>query len=397
MSVYSGKKILFGVTGSIAAFKSAGWVSTLAKENAQISVVMTEAATHFVGPLTFAALSGNTVYTDMFAAEDDAALAHITLGKEADLILVAPATAETIARLAQGMADDLLAATVLASQSPVVVCPAMNSNMYAHPAVQENIAKIKSYGYTVVEPAEGLMACKDEGRGRLPEWQHVDEVLQRLLSPNDFAGKTLLITAGPTRESIDPARFLSNRSSGKMGYALARAAWRRGAQVTLVSGPSSCVAPTGVEVVKVVSARQMYDAVLKNAQRADVVIKAAAVADFRAREVSRTKVKKEKIASTLELVGNPDILAELGKKKAVNQILVGFAAESNNLEAEGQRKLREKNLDLIAVNNINGENTGFEVDSNQLLLLSRHDQKWLPMTSKDEIADLLLDSILGLF
>ncbi len=397
MSVYSGKKILVGVTGSIAAFKVAGWVSALAKEGADVSVVMTEAAIRFVGPLTFAALSGNTVHVDMFATGGNAALAHITLGREADLILVAPATAQTIARFAQGMAADLLSATVLASSSPIVVCPAMNSKMYEHPAVQENIARLKSYGYTVVEPAEGLMACKDEGRGRLPEWQYVDEVLQRLFSPNDFAGKSLLITAGPTREAIDPARFLSNRSSGKMGYALARAAIRRGARVTLVSGPSSCSPPLGAELVKVVSACEMYDVVLDRAETADVVIKAAAVADFRAQEVSQTKVKKDRIARTLELAANPDILAALGRKKKAGQILVGFAAESERLEAEGQRKLEEKNLDLIAVNNINGENTGFEVDSNQLLVLSKDGKKWLPMVSKEESADLLLDSIYRLF
>lgn len=390
---YSGKRILVGVTGSIAAFKVAGWVSTMAKAEAQVSVIMTESATRFVTPLTFGALSGEKVHTDMFDAESGESMAHINLGREADIIVIAPASAQTIARLANGMADDLLSTTVLASRSPVFVCPAMNSRMYSHPATQEHIEKLKIYGYNVIDPDEGMMACKEEGLGRLPEWEQVDEIFQRALGPNDLQGQTFLVTAGPTREPIDPARFLSNRSSGKMGFALARAAYRRGAEVKLVTGPTALPTPSGIHLIRVQTASEMYDVVMQHADWASVIIKSAAVADYRARQISSEKIKKEQISGCLELERNPDILKELGQRKRDGQILVGFAAESSGLEAEGRKKLEAKNLDMIAVNNINSTSTGFEVDNNQVLLLSREGAETLPFTSKDHTADLLLDRV----
>lgn len=392
--IYAGKRILLGVTGSVAAFKVAGWVSTLAKAEAQVSVIMTESARRFVTPLTFSALSGEKVHTDMFDAESGESMAHINLGREADVIIIAPASAQTIARLANGMAEDLLSTTVLASRAPVYVCPAMNTRMFSHPATQQNIVKLKSFGYHIVDPDEGMMACKEEGKGRLPEWEQVDDVFQKALSKNDLEGKSVLVTAGPTREPIDPARFLSNRSSGKMGFAVARAAYRRGADVTLISGPTALSSPLGIKRIDIQTAIEMHDAVMEYAESASIVIKSAAVSDYRARTVFDEKVKKEQISGSLELEKNPDILKELGRRKRAGQVLVGFAAESSRLEEEGRKKLQAKNLDMIAVNNIKSDTIGFEVDNNQLLLLTPDGSVSLPLASKDRTADMLLDKVM---
>lgn len=395
-TVFAGKKIIIGVTGSIAAFKVAGWVSELAKEEALVSVVMTDAATKFIGPLTFAALSGNDVHTEMFSAAKEDTMAHINLGRDADVVLTAPTTANTIAKLACGLADDLLTTTVLATRAKVLVVPAMNSRMYAHPATKQNVQKLKDLGYEVIDPDCGMMACKEEGEGRLPEWDKVKEYLARALSVQSLQGQRILITAGPTREPLDPARFLSNRSSGKMGYALARSAFRRGGGVTLVSGPSALPYPTGVNMIKVQTAMEMYNAVLAHAANCSVIIKAAAVADYRPEKISQHKVKKEHIDTQLVLERNPDILLELGKRKRAGQVLVGFAAESRNLQQEGMKKLKNKNLDLIAVNDISSENAGFEVESNQVLLLGASLAESLPYTSKQHTADLIWDRIVSL-
>lgn len=395
-SGFAGKKILIGVTGSIAAFKVAGWVSTLSKAEAQVSVVMTEAACRFVAPLTFAALSGNPVAMDLFDPLRQERMEHITLGREADLVIVAPATAATIARLAQGLADDLLSATLLACRAPVFVCPAMNSRMYLHPATQDNIGRLKKFGYQVLAPGEGMMACKEEGTGRLPEWEDVAEYLLRALTPQDLLGQRVLVTAGPTREALDPARFLSNRSSGKMGYALARTAFRRGAQVDLVSGPVTLPRPPGVDVTAVTTAREMREAVLARADAASILVKAAAVADFRPAREAVEKTKKHAAELCLELVQNPDILNELGQRKREGQFLVGFAAETTDLEAEGRRKLAKKNLDLIAVNSIQSDRSGFAVDTNQVLLIDRQGERLLPLASKEHVADMIWDRVLEL-
>jgi len=394
-NVFAGKKMVIGVTGSIAAFKVAGWVSDLAKEEAQVSVVMTRSATEFVSPLTFAALSGNDVHTDMFSAAKENTMAHISLGRDADVVLIAPATANTIAKLAAGMADDLLTTTVLATRARVLVCPAMNSRMYSHSATEQNIARLRELGYTVVDPDCGMMACKEHGDGRLPEWDEVKEYVAQALTPQDLQGQRIMITAGPTREPLDPARFLSNRSSGKMGYALAKSAFRRGGEVTLISGPSSLPAPAGVTMQRVQTALEMYDAVLEHAGQCSVIIKAAAVADYRPEKKFAHKVKKDQIDTRLHLERNPDILLELGKRKKEGQILVGFAAESQNLREEGMKKLQRKNLDFIAVNDISGDSTGFEVESNQVLLLGRSGAELLPYTSKMHTADLIWDRIVA--
>lgn len=393
MSVFSGKNIVVCVSGSIAAFKVATWVSDLAKEEAIVHVVMSKAAEKFITPLTFSALSGNRVHTDMFAGADDVPMAHIDLGREADLIVIAPASANTIAKLACGISDNLLTTTALATRAPVLVFPAMNSKMYSHRATQQNLLKLRELGYAVIDPDSGVMACKEEGQGRLVEWEDAKEHIAFTLSHKDFAGRKILITAGPTREAIDPARFISNRSSGKMGYALACCAQRRGAEVILVSGPTTLPPPLGVQCIKVQSGDEMYEAVMAHSETCDVVIKSAAVADYRPAEYFKQKVKKDRIDLCLQLAQNRDILLELGGIKKPGQILVGFAAESEKLREAGLKKLHAKNLDLIAVNDISSENSGFEVDTNKILLLTRTGEHQLPLTSKHATSDLILDHV----
>jgi phosphopantothenoylcysteine decarboxylase/phosphopantothenate--cysteine ligase len=393
-TTFAGKRIVVGVTGSIAAFKVAGWVSSLTKEEARVAVMMTDSACRFVAPLTFAALSGERVHTSLFTQEGADVISHIQLAREADLVVIAPATAHTIARLAHGLADDLLSCTVLATRAKVLVCPAMNSQMYSHPAVQENIEKLKGYGCQVLTPESGRMACREEGPGRLPEWEQAREVMLQILAVPDLTGEKILITAGPTREPLDPARFLSNRSSGKMGYALARTAKRRGAEVILISGPTKLACPPGVSCVQVETAREMEEAVLEHCHQASVVIKAAAVSDFRPAMHFAEKVKKEQAELQLTLEQTTDILKELGRrKKKAGFLLVGFAAESQNHTAEGAKKLKNKNLDLIAINDIGSAHTGFEADTNQVTLLDKNGSSPLPLVSKEQTADLVWDHV----
>ena len=361
-----------------------------------MTVMMTSSAARFVSSLTFSALTGNQVFSDLFGEGQGEAMAHITLPRDSDVVLIAPATAQTIARLAHGLADDLLSTAVLASTAPVVVCPAMNSTMLEHPATQKNIQTLKELGYHVVEPDSGLLACGDEGAGRLPEWDRVQEVLLGLFAADDLAGKRILITAGPTREPLDPARYLSNRSSGKMGYALARTARRRGAEVTLVSGPVRLDPPPGVAVIPVLTAREMQEAVQQQAATASVIVKAAAVADFKPKNYNEQKIKKAGAELNLELTPNPDILAELGQNRKAKQVLVGFAAESANHEAEGLRKLQDKNVDLMVVNDIMGDKTGFDVDTNQVTLISRERVEQLPLLSKEETANRIWDRVVSM-
>lgn len=397
--ILTGKKILLGVTGSIAAFKAVSWASELRRDGAVVTVVMTGAGTRFVAPLTFAAVSGNRVYTDMFDPGTPEDIPHISLARTADLVLVAPATASTIARLANGQADDLLSTIVLATRAPVVVCPAMNSNMLLHQATQANLVRLREYGYLVVAPDSGILACGEEGPGRLPEWDTVREEIMTALSPADLQGRTVLVTAGPTREPLDPARFLSNPSTGKMGYLLARTARRRGAKVLLVSGPSSLPLPPGVEAIRVETATEMHEAVMARWQDAEVVVKSAAVADFRPAVCEAHKVKKEDAGLELQLVRTPDILKELaaGRGSSHVPLLVGFAAESRDHLAAGRRKLAAKNIDLLVVNDIGGQHTGFGADTNQVTLLDTSGAaEELPLLSKEETADLIWDRVAGM-
>ena len=391
---FAGKRIVVGVTGSIAAFKVAGWVSTLTKEEALVDVVMTDAAIKFVTPLTFSSLTGRPVYDDMFTAEQLGGISHIGLSREADCIVVAPATAQTIAKLACGMADDLLSTTILAARIPVIVCPAMNVQMYEHPATVKNLNILRELGYLVIEPDSGLMACGEEGSGRLPEWEQVAEYVLREISTKDLEGQKVLITAGPTRESYDPVRFISNRSSGKMGYALARTAFRRGAEVTLISGPTNQQPPAGVNLLKVTTALDMHEAVMDHFQDKSIIVKAAAVSDFRCAIQFDQKIKKDRSSLMMELEHNPDILKELGElRDRQRQLLIGFAAESSNIEEEGRKKLQAKGLDLIAVNDISSHSAGFEVDTNQVTLIDSSGAVPLLHTSKLKTADLIWDHI----
>jgi len=398
-TVLAGKKILFGITGSIAAYKAAEWVRELTKAEAEVTVVMTESATRFVSSLTFAALSGRRVYTGMFEPDAGEEMTHISLARACDLIIIAPATAQSIAKLAHGFADDLLSTLVLASKAKTLVFPAMNSMMYCHPATRANMTRLQEYGYGVIEPEHGKLACGDEGVGRLIAWEIARETILTVFSDQDLQDQTVLITAGPTWESFDPARHLGNRASGKMGYGLARTAKRRGARVILVSGPSAIAPPPGVEMVNVMSAQQMHDAVMEYYSSADIVVMAAAVSDYRPGQSMAQKMKKEGKAIDLQLLPNPDILKKLGqkKKRAKHPLLVGFAAESSNHIEEGQRKLKAKNLDLIVINDIIGKDTGFGADTNQVSLIDRDYQlEKLPLLSKEECADMILDKIVKL-
>ncbi len=395
---FAGRRILVGVTGSIAAFKVAGWVSTMAKEDASVSVIMTESAQQFITPLTFSALTGQTTYTSMFNGNLNNAMSHIELAQDASIFLVAPASAQTIARLAHGMADDLLSTTILATRAPVVICPAMNPQMYLHQATQENLQRLKSLGYHVVDPESGVMACKDIGPGRLPEWENVEEVILRILGEGTLCNQKVLVTAGPTREPLDPARFLSNRSSGKMGYAIARVAYRLGAEVTLVSGPTTMSCPFGVRRIDVTTAEEMYKAVMEEFDTSTIIVKSAAVSDFRPAKVHNHKVKKDSAELHIELQQNTDILKELGERAdRYGKILIGFAAESQNVESEGRKKLLNKNLDAIAVNDIGSDKSGFEVDTNKILFIDKQGCTELPLTSKLHTAEMIWQCIIEKF
>ena len=390
-----GKKLILGVTGGIAAFKAAQLASNLTAAGAAVHVIMTRAAQEFVSPLTFSTLTGHPVPAGLFPARADGSVLHISLAAGADLIVVAPATANIIGKAACGIADDLLTTVIAAATCPVLFCPAMNVNMYANRVVQRNIGLLKELGYHFVEPGTGRLACGTEGRGRLAEIDLIYEAVVNLLSDKDMRGLKVLVTAGPTVEPLDPVRYLTNRSSGKMGYALARAAARRGAGVVLVSGPCALAPPAGVEFVPVETARQMRDAVMERFAGADVVIKAAAVADYRPKQAAGLKIKKTGPALTVELEKNPDILAELGGKKG-RRILVGFAAETNDLEKHALAKVREKNLDLLVANDVTLPGAGFNADTN-IVKLVYPDGGIVPLPQMDklDLAHRILDEVMA--
>ena len=388
------KKIIVGVTGGIAAYKAAELVRILVKAGAETRVAMTSNATRFISPLTLETLSGNKVISEMFDPETHP-ISHITWGQESDLIIIAPATANFIAKMAHGLADDFLSTMVLASTARILVCPAMNSRILTNPVTQENIKRIKERGCVVMETGEGELACHTEGPGRLPDPDEIAEQARMMLAEQDLSGLKLLVTAGPTIEAMDPVRYISNRSTGKMGYALARAAAMRGASVTLVSGPTSLPPPRGVKFLGVKSAEEMKEVVFECLDDIDVIIKAAAVSDYRPREVSAQKIKKGAASISIGLVKNPDILSELGKaKEDSDYILVGFAAETEDMLANAMEKLRDKNLDIIVVNDITREDSGFNADTNLVKIIYKDgSREELPLMSKDEVADEILDRI----
>jgi phosphopantothenoylcysteine decarboxylase/phosphopantothenate--cysteine ligase len=388
------KTVILGVTGSIAAYKAAELASLMVKKNYVVHVIMTPAATRFITPLTLQAISQNPVHVDMFASPGSWEIGHISLAGRADLVLVAPASADFIARLAAGMADDLLAATIMATRATVLLAPAMNDGMYTNPVLQEKIACLKGFGYRFIEPESGRLACGTVGQGRLASPEVIiSAVSQALSSGQTLVGKKILVTAGPTREPLDPVRYLSNYSSGKMGYAIAEEACRRGAGVTLVSGPTQLTPPFGASLVPVETAQEMFEAVVDRYDQVDVVIKAAAVADFRPRQRSGQKLKKQATSPILELERTSDILGYLGEHKS-RQVLVGFAAETENLLENAASKLRQKNLDLVVANDLAEPGAGFGVDTNLVTLLySSGEIIKLPMLSKKEVASILLDKV----
>jgi phosphopantothenoylcysteine decarboxylase / phosphopantothenate---cysteine ligase len=394
-------KVLLGITGCIAAYKAPELLRQLQKRGCDIHVVMTENAQNFVTATTLAALSGNHVFTGMFLDPDsgsglDVAIDHIRLAHSADLLLVAPATANTLAKFANGIADDFLSTLYLATRVPVVVAPAMNTDMWRHPAVQANLRQLASLGVNIVEPEEGYLAEGITGKGRLAALETiVERALQAGAPPQDLQGDTVLVTAGPTCEDIDPVRYLTNRSSGKMGYQLAHAAQRRGARTILVSGPTKLDPPSGVEFIAVRSTEQMREQVLKHLAEASIVIKAAAVSDFRPRAKSGQKIKRDGQSLVLELVPNPDILKEVGTKKE-GRILVGFAAETQSLLQNGEKKLKEKSLDLLVANDVSQAGAGFDGDTNIVTILTRDGhQLQLDKRPKAEVAHEILNQILA--
>jgi phosphopantothenoylcysteine decarboxylase/phosphopantothenate--cysteine ligase len=388
-----GKRIILGVTGGIAAYKAAELVRELVRRGAIVRVVMTDHACEFVRPLTFETLSGNTVATDLFRLTGDHEIDHIALADFAELVVIAPATANIIGKLAAGIADDLLTTVMLATTVPVLMCPAMNAKMYASAVVRENMARLIARGYAVLEPGYGELACRTEGQGRLPEVPEIAEEIESLLSPKNLQGEHILVTAGPTQEPFDPVRYITNHSSGKMGYALAVIARRRGAAVTLISGPTELPAPRGVRFVQVQTALAMRDSVLDHLKEATVVIKAAAVADYRPTVCQTTKIKKSAERMTVRLERNPDIIAAIGKRKG-NRIVVGFAMESDHLLENARAKLMDKRMDFIVANDLTTPGAGFRTDTNIIRILDREGgDETFPLMDKLDAAGVILDRV----
>lgn len=391
-----GKRIVLGVTGGIAAYKAADLCSRLSKLGAQVQVIMTESATRFISPMTFQTLSRNDVLVDVFDERNPNVVAHVAIADNADLLVVAPATANVIAKMASGLADDMLTTVFLATRAPVLVAPAMNVHMYRHWTVQENIRRLKAHGVEFIDPVEGLLACGYEGQGKLADPADIIAKIQTMLAKKrDWSGRTVLVTAGPTREPLDPVRFFSNRSSGKMGYAIAAAAQRRGARVLLVTGPTSMRPPAGVDVTAVETAEQMYEAVMARLPEADVVIKAAAVADYTPVQVAEQKIKKTMDEINVRLRRTPDILAEIGRRRRPEQCIVGFAAETEQIEQYAREKLLRKGADFIVANDVSQSDIGFDVDNNRVAVYGKDGlvAAW-PTMSKQEVADKLLDLVM---
>jgi len=392
----NGKTVLLGVSGGIAAYKSAALASMLKKLHADVHVLMTENATQFITPVTFESLTGNKCVVDTFDRNFQFDVQHISLAKKADAVLVAPATANVLAKFAHGLADDMLTTTVLACTCPKIVAPAMNTRMYENPITQDNLQTLRKYGFTVIEPATGHLACGDTGAGKMPEPEELcDWLLQAIQCEKDLAGKKILVTAGPTREALDPVRYLTNRSSGKMGYAVAKAAARRGAEVTLVTGPTELPPPRFCTVVPVTSAADMFEAVTSRSDQMDVIIKAAAVADYTPLEVAGDKIKKSDTDLSIPLARTKDILGWLGEHKKPGQFLCGFSMETRDMLENSRKKLQKKHLDLIAANNVKVPGAGFAGDTNVLTLIAPDLEEELPLLSKDEAAHRLLTVIKG--
>ena len=392
-----GKTVLLGVTGSIAAYKIAYLASTLEKRRADVHVLMTKNATNFINPITFETLTGNKCLVDTFDRNFQFQVEHVSIAKKADVVMIAPASANVIGKLAHGIADDMLTTTIMACKCKKFISPAMNTNMFENPVVQDNLKILEHYGYEVITPASGYLACGDTGAGKMPEPETLLAYIEREAAcEKDLKGKKILVTAGPTQESIDPVRYITNHSSGKMGYAIAKAAMLRGADVTLVSGRTAIEPPMFVKIVPVVTAKDMYEAVTSVSDEQDIIIKAAAVADYRPAKVSDEKVKKSDGQMSIELERTDDILKFLGEHKRDGQFLCGFSMETQNVIGNSRAKLTKKNLDMVAANNVKVEGAGFQGDTNVLTLITQDEEVSLPLMSKEDAALKILDKILTL-
>ena len=394
--VLEGKKILIGITGSIAAYKIASLVSLLIKRKADVHVIMTNNATKFISPLTFETLSGNKVHTDTFDLSPDQSIHHITLNKNCDLFLIAPATANIIGKIVHGIADDMLTSTFIAYNGKKIVAPAMNCIMFENQINQDNLKLCQKYGIKVIEPAEGRLACGDTGKGKLPEPEFLlNEIIYEIGYKKDLNGKKILITAGPTQESLDPVRYLTNHSTGKMGYAIAKIAANRGADVILISGPVNIPVPNHIKVINVISAKEMFEAVKKEYMNCDIIIKSAAVADYRPKSYNEDKLKKKDGELNIEFEKTDDILKYLGENKKEGQVLIGFSMETTNLIENSKEKLIKKNLDMIVANNLKDKGAGFGTDTNLVTLITKNEIKKLPLMSKENVGDEIFDEILS--
>ena len=392
-----GKTVLLGVTGSIAAYKIAYLASALKKLHAQVHVLMTKNATNFINPITFESLTGNKCLVDTFDRNFQFQVEHVSIAKQADVVMIAPASANVIGKLAHGIADDMLTTTIMACKCKKIISPAMNTNMYENPIVQDNLAILQHYGYEVIEPASGYLACGDTGAGKMPEPEMLLEyILREIAKEKDLSGRKVLVTAGPTQEAIDPVRYITNHSSGKMGYALAKAAMLRGAQVTLVSGPCAIEPPPFVKLVPVVTAKEMFDAVTSVSFEQDIIIKAAAVADYRPAKVFDDKVKKQEGQMSIELEKTDDILQYLGDNRVPGQFLCGFSMETQNMLGNSRAKLGKKHLDMVAANNLKVAGAGFQGDTNVLTLITQDEDVSLQLMSKEDAANIILDKILSI-
>ena len=391
-----GKTVLLGVTGSIAAYKIAYLASALNKLHAQVHVLMTENATNFINPITFESLTGNKCLVDTFDRNFQFQVEHVSLAKQADVVMIAPASANVIGKLAHGIADDMLTTTVMACKCKKYISPAMNTNMYENPVVQDNLKILEHYGFGVIDPAVGYLACGDTGAGKMPEPEVLLQyILREIAREKDFAGKKLLVTAGPTQESIDPVRYITNHSSGKMGYAVARAAMLRGAEVTLVTGPCAIDPPPFIKTVPVITARDMFEAVTSVSEEQDIIIKAAAVADYRPTHVADEKMKKHDSEMNIELEKTDDILKYLGEHRRPEQFLCGFSMETQNMIGNSRAKLQKKHLDMMAANNLKVAGAGFQGDTNVLTLITQNEEVSLKLMSKEDAANVILDKILS--
>ena len=392
MELLRGKNIVVGITGGISAYKSCELVRSLVRDGGEVRCAMTKNAERFITPLTLQTLSGNKVASNLFDLTSESEIGHIKIADDADVVVVAPASASFIGKIASGIADSLLATVILATKAPVIICPAMNSNMYSNSIVQENMEKLRRHGFTIVEPGEGDLACGWTGRGRLAETDVIALEVLKAVTPQDYAGENILVSAGATREHIDPVRFISNPSTGKMGYSIARAGWLRGARATLVSGYSSLPDPHGVEVVRVTDCSDMYEKIRERFEQSHIVIKSAAVSDYSPCEKSKQKIKKSEKQLSISLKKTRDILKSLGEDKK-GRILVGFAAETENLVNNSRKKLEEKNLDLIVANDVTAPQAGFGEDTNIAWFVDRDRVEELPLMSKFELANRILDRI----